>query len=141
MQLIKRLFAKMKQFIQFGFVGAVNTVLNYLIYLALVSFLAADPVVANGIGYFVTSVIAFFLNKQWVFKKDSQAIHKTLLKFYVTYGSSLIITMLLSALFAHVILVHEYLIPALCLCVTVPYNFLLSKLWVFRSGSEDGTKK
>ena len=57
---------KLKQFIGFGLVGGINTILTYLLYLTLYQLI--NPTAAMGVGYGLTSVLGLFLNDTWVFK-------------------------------------------------------------------------
>lgn len=60
---------KLKQFIGFGLVGGVNTILTYLIYLTLYQLI--NPTAAMGVGYGLTSIFGLFLNDMGVQGKGS----------------------------------------------------------------------
>ena len=72
---------KLKQFIGFGLVGGVNTILTYLIYLTLYQLI--NPTAAMGVGYGLTSIFGLFLNDTWVFKaKDRRQLKTVAPRYY-----------------------------------------------------------
>lgn len=118
-----------KQFFKFGIVGCVNTFSSWLFYYPLI-FINVDYRIATTIAYILSSIIGYLLNKKWVFKKniyDSNSV----LKYYVVYGSSYILNMFCVYLWVEVLDISKLYAPILTLFVTVPYNFIFSKLWVF----------
>ncbi|WP_404819269.1 GtrA family protein [Lentilactobacillus sunkii] len=106
----------------------INTVLTYVIYLALLG--PTNATVAMAIGYGITSLLGLTLSNRWVFQTGT-SVKSVIWKYYATY----VFTWLISVLFAHFAsgwpLIDSRLIPIISLMITVPTNFLLSKFWVF----------
>ena len=118
-----------KQFIKFGIVGCINTFSSWVFYYPLL-FLGLDYRICTTIAYILSSIIGYILNKKWVFKKnvyDSNSV----LKYYIVYGSSYIINMAAMYLWVDVLKLSDLIAPVLTLFITVPYNFIFSRLWVF----------
>ena len=118
-----------KQFIKFGIVGCINTFSSWVFYYPLL-FLGLDYRICTTIAYILSSIIGYILNKKWVFKKnvyDSNSV----LKYYIVYGSSYIINMAAMYLWVDVLNLSDLIAPVLTLFITVPYNFIFSRLWVF----------
>ena len=76
-----------KQFFKFGIVGTINTLNSWLVYYILI-FFKINYLISNTIAYFASSLIGYFLNKIWVFKKKDQNTSKSLVKYYIVYITS-----------------------------------------------------
>lgn len=123
------------QFVKFGLVGAVNTLLslgiNYL-------FIWLDPSLylwGNFVSWAVSVLNAFYWNNRFVFQKSAATRKELWLrlgKSYVSYGASFLLSTLLMWLEVQVLGLSEWLSPILTLIVTIPLNFVVNKLWTFR---------
>lgn len=125
------MYQKITQFIKFSFVGASNTLICFLIYYALV-FLNVNYIIANISGYITSSIWGYILNKKWVFKESAEKTTKSIIKYYVVYGSSFCINILCMYVFVEVLNISKIIAPILIICITVPYNFLFNKIWAFK---------
>ena len=153
--------AALWQFIKFGMVGALNTVLNYLIYNFCYYVFNSGVHIANLVGFVITVFIAFLLQSRFVFRQDEGAEKrvwwKVLIKTYVSYSfTGLFLTELLLLLWLNVIDIAQYLggvcewlggfginmaqddlaasvAPLLNMVITIPTNFLINKFWAYRS--------
>jgi len=128
----------MFQFIKFGMVGVLNTLISYVTYV-LVSLMGYNYHIAN-ISAFVISVLnSFYWNHTYVFKTNGQGkivILKALIKTFISYGfSGLILTELLLILWIQILNISKFIAPLLNLILTIPINFLLNKFWAFRNGT------
>lgn len=121
---------KIIQFLKFGLVGGSNTLISLLIYYILI-FLGINYLISNSIGYIVSSISGYFLNKIWVFNSKDDKSNKSLFKYYMVYGSSFILNIGVMYMFINVIKISYIISPVLTMCITIPYNFILNKLWVF----------
>lgn len=123
------------QFVKFGLVGAVNTLLslgiNYL-------FIWIDPSLClwgNFAGWAVSVLNAFYWNNRFVFQKSAATRKELWLrlgKSYVSYGASFLLSTLLMWLEVQVLGLSEWLSPIVTLVITIPLNFVVNKLWTFR---------
>ncbi len=146
------------QFIKFGLVGFINTIISYSIYSAFV-YLGFHYLVGSIAGFVISVFTSFLLNSKFVFKekddKEKRIWWKVLTKTYVSYGfSGLLINSLLLILWISVINISQYinfaveilakadivrtntelakyLAPLINLLVTIPLNFLLNKFWAY----------
>ena len=132
-------------FLRFCIVGITNTGVGYLIYLLVIFILKGyqtkyDVFIANTVSFILSVLWSFFWNNRFVFKKEEgekRNLFKTLMKTYASYGfSGIILTNVLSYLWVGFFHVPKTFAPLLCLPVTVPVNFLLNKLWAFRTKKE-----
>jgi len=117
------------QFIKFGIVGFINTVSSWIFYYSLL-FLNINYLICTTVAYFLSSILGYFLNKIWVFKQNK--VEKSLIKYYIVYISSYFLNMLCMYLLVDIFNISKLIAPILVLFITVPYNFIFSKLWVFK---------
>lgn len=148
------------QFIKFGIVGAINTLLNYIIYIICIS-CGMHYIIANIIGFIIIIFNAFLLQNKFVFKNDMHEKYQKwwiiLLKTYISYAfTGLLLTNFLSWIWIDVLdlssLLHsiyikstsfynwksdadfaKYCAPFLNCIIMVPANFLINKFWTYRS--------
>ena len=122
------------QFIKFGIVGASNTAISYVTYAVLV-FLGLNYILSNVISFIVSVLNSFYWNNKYVFKetKESRSALKTLAKTFLAYGfTGLILSNILLVVWIDVLHISKYIAPIINLVVTIPFNFLLNKLWAFK---------
>ena len=73
MERIKELWNKIGiQFVKFGFVGVSNTVVSLITYYIFVYF-GINYLVANFFGFITGTLNAYFWNKHFVFKKQTES--------------------------------------------------------------------
>ncbi len=132
------------QFVKFGLIGALNTVLSYLIIVSLIFLLHKTPMqddmckyVANVIAFIITVFISFMLNRKFVFtleEGEERSFFKSLLKCYASYFTTgILLNTILLYFWVDVCHISEYIAPLLNLILSVPINFILNKLWAFKS--------
>lgn len=124
------------QFIRFGIVGVSNTLVAYAIYSVCV-FTEIHYLIANAIGFFVSVLNAYYWSDRFVFKKregESRNVVWTLAKTYIAYGSTgLLMSSFLLYLYINKLHVSEYLAQLLVLVITIPLNYIINKLWSFKT--------
>lgn len=136
-------WAGIMQFIKFGLVGAMNTLVYYITYLiALVLFKhfnwlgEKDYLIAHYIGFIVSFFNMFYWNNKYVFKKkEDEALSPTasLIKLFLSYSvTEMLIKPRLMFVLIYKLTFSKSLAPIPIMLITIPLNFLLSKLWAFR---------
>lgn len=127
---MKKLFL---QFVNFGLVGAFNTILGLVIYWVCIH-IGVHYLIANAIGFVITVAISYVLNNLFTFKGEKTVWSlKTLLKVYVSYSvTGLFLNSALLWMWTSLIGINENLAPVLNLFITIPINFLLNKLWAYK---------
>lgn len=149
------------QFVKFGLVGVSNTVISYSVELLCyyVLFVGTDfhglcwLLSSVGIGMstesariIVTSILAFMIsmtnsyywNNKHVFASGRKKTIAQHVQTYLKTAACYALTGLLLSPWAKTVLAARgmpyWLSALLVLIVTIPLNFLMNKLWVFRSG-------
>jgi putative flippase GtrA len=122
------------QFIKFGMVGLLNTAISLGVYYLFIWFDSSTIMALLGqtIGWILGVINAFILNKLFVFKESEEIWWKVLVKLYIAYGMSLVITLILTFVLIEVLGISMIITPLLILIITVPFNFLVSKYWSFK---------
>ena len=132
----------MKQFIKFGIVGVSNTVISYLLNVlvlyALASFnLSWDWLAGNIVAFALSVLWSFYWNNKYVFTLEEgkeRSIGKALLKTYISYGfTGIVLTNILSYVWINCFGISKYIAPLINLVVSVPFNFIINKLWAFKA--------
>lgn len=118
------------QFLKFGLVGVANTLLALAIYYAWL-FFTGSYIQANFVAWVLSVLNAFFWNNIYVFKNRQPWI-KVLLKTYLSYGTTLVISTVLLYVQIEILGISNKSAPLLSLMITVPLNFALNKFWTFR---------
>ncbi len=126
------MYQKILQFIKFSFVGVSNTLISFAIYYLLV-YININYIIANILGYIISSIWGYILNKKWVFKVKKDKIIKSIIKYYIVYGSSFLINILCMYFWVEVLNISKIIAPILTMCITVPYNFIFNKIWAFKN--------
>jgi len=92
---------------------------------------------ANLISWIITVLFVFLTNKYWVFKSEAKDRWKhELLCFIGARIATLIMEVLLMALFIEMLLWNEMFAKIIVQIVVVIMNYILSKYLVFRKGGE-----
>ena len=130
----KTLIEYAKQFISFGLIGGLNTLLSLGIYWLIVN-LGGHYILASVVGFVITVAISYVLNNIFTFKGEGKPEWslKNLLKVYVSYAlTGLILNNILLWLWIDVCGINQNLAPVINLFFTIPLNFLLNKLWAYK---------
>lgn len=123
------------QFIKFGMVGALNTVLSYVITNGSYYALHLGAQVSNIIAFIITVFISYMLNGRFVFKEGSekQSFLKGLVKVYISYSvTGLFLMAILLYVEENIFGVPHYIATLMNMVVTVPINFILNKFWAYK---------
>lgn len=128
---MSNLMATIKQFIKFGLVGVSNTLISlgtyYLLY-----FFGVNYLIANTIGFVVSVLNSYYWNNKYVFKKTQEGHLKPLIKTFLSYGSTFLLSTVLLFIMVQYFGVSEVFAPIATLVITIPLNFLMNKFWAFK---------
>ena len=133
----------MKQFIRFGMVGVSNTLIYYSIYRGclwlfgrLGWFSRYDYLVSSLVGFVLSVLWSFYWNRRFTFqekRKEDRPVWKEIVKTYISYSfTGVFLQNVLLYLWIDRFAVSKEIAPVFSLLITIPINFLLNKLWVFR---------
>lgn len=128
------------QFFKFGLVGLSNTAVSMICYY-IVLFINPDLYLLGSIiGTVVSIANAFYWNDKFVFsgnRQDWRSKLKRLGKTYISYGGTSILSNVLLWVEVTFFGVSRAIAPIVNLIVTIPLNFIINKLWTFRSSDKE----
>lgn len=125
-------------FLKFCLVGAANTAISLIVYYLLYA-VGVNYAVSMATGYIISSIFGYFLNKTWVFKQKKSKVQNSIFKYYLLYGSSLILNLICMTLFIKGLGMSDMIAPILTIVITTLYNFIFNKIWVFKNQSPQPT--
>ena len=130
------------QFVKFGIVGVTNTILGLTIYYLFIYINKDLYQVGNIVGWLISVAWSCYWNNRFVFTQEENGwklLLKRLGKSYVSYGLTLIISIVLLHILVEIFKWSEKIVPIVCLIITIPLNFIMNKFWTFKIDNE--TKK
>lgn len=132
------------QFIKFGIVGISNTVISYFLY--VISLNSLNSILTQfKYNYLIAQIIAFVLSVLWSFywnnkmvfvlkEGQNRSILKALIKTYISYSfTGLFLNSILLFIWVDIFGISEFVAPIINLLVSVPINFIINKMWAFKS--------
>jgi len=122
----------MFQVIKFSVIGLTNAVISLAIYQTLITFLPGAYLLANVIAWLVSVASAYILNRRFVFNNNDVTFWSGLIKGYIAYFVSLIISSLLLVLWIEAFCFSERIAPLINIALLTPFNFLMHKFFTFR---------
>ena len=121
-----------RQFVSFGSVGLINTLIGYAVILFIGLGLGVSPYVANASGYAVGLLISFALNRRYTFS-SRQAIIPGLACFLAAFAPSYALNLAVLHLGVHWLALPEALAQALAIVTYTVTFFVLCRAFVFRT--------
>lgn len=148
----------LKKFIKFGMVGVLNTLVDFGVFFVLDRWVVRDgptlallgaavvtgPYISNAIAYVVANIHSFVWNKLWTFEKRDRVTRGEAARYLATSAGYVLISSVSLGICIRVLSlpVLAPLVPQgwtnllaklPTACVTVFYNYLMNKFWVFKA--------
>ncbi|MDR3259593.1 MAG: GtrA family protein [Fusobacteriaceae bacterium] len=120
------------QFLKFGIVGLTNTLISLIIYYTFIFFNKDLYMIGHIIGFLVSVLNAYYWNNKYVFKKNEINNFKPLIKSFIAYGSTFLLSTIMLYILINYLYISKTIAPIINLTVTIPLNFLLNKFWTFK---------
>lgn len=119
---------------RFMAVGAVTTLLDYIIYYLLSRIMHFVP--AKICSMLCSTFFAFLINKNWTFRCRDQGWAVSLGKYYVTQAANIAVNVSVNSV---LFFVFRQRLPAFCAATLagMTVNFLLQKNYVFKNTSKE----
>ena len=120
-----------QQFARYFIIGFSGVILDVGSLYLLKEYLHLRPVVAVIInGIFLLNYV-FFLNKYWAFKSTG-ITHKQIVRFFILAGFNYVIAIAWMFIFNHKFGFNYLLVRIANIALSVAWNFLLYKYWVYK---------
>ena len=125
------LFSTIKQFLKFGIFGVSNTLISLGVYY-LLYFMGVNYLIANTMGFIISVLNSYYWNNRYVFKKTQKGHLKPLIKTFMSYGLTFILSTGLLFLMVNYLGISKVVAPIIAIIITIPINFFMNKLWAFK---------
>lgn len=132
------LLKKYEEIIRYLIIGVCTTIVSLAVYYLLI-YTVFDPnkalelQITNIISWIVSVTFAYFTNRKFVFKLESDINLKEASSFYASRLSTLFIDMLLMFIFVTVLKFNDKIIKLIVQVVVIVLNYILSKFMVFKN--------
>lgn len=136
---IKELFEKYKEIINYLIIGVLTTVINYAIYVIAIKSFVIDIFTSNIIAWIITVIVAYFLNKQFVFESKSyklNVIGREIISFGLARIFSLLLEEAILFIFVEKFSMNELIIKLIANIVVIVVNYVLSKFIIFKKKNQ-----
>lgn len=138
--MIKKIYKKYEEIINYVIIGGLTTIVSIVSYTVFRILLNKSLVIAEILSWILAVTFAYITNKTIVFKSKK----KSILKESISFFTSRILTLLLGI---GILIVLEWIFPEtsrwqmiakfLQQLIILVLNYILSKLFVFKSGGQD----
>jgi len=119
------------EFVRFLGVGALNTVVTYLLYLGL---LAAMPyIAAYSLAYAAGIVLSYYLTARFVFRAPLR--WSSAFRFPLVYVAQYLLSAAILAVLVDLLTVDPRMAPLIVIAATVPATFALARVITTRRGN------
>ena len=135
--MIKELYLKYKEIINYLFFGILTTIISLLTYYILILTILDpnNPIelqISNTISWIISVTFAYITNKKYVFNSKSKKIKQEIITFYSSRLSTLLIDMILMFIFVTVLKLNDKIIKVFTTIIIIMLNYILSKIFVFK---------
>ena len=121
-----------RQLLVFAAIGVVNSVIQYIVFLALFRFTGVPMLLASAIGYVCGVVNSYFMNRRWTFRLVRPGNIAEFVRFCLVNGMALAVNLISLEIMVH----RGNLIPevaqVLAIALSVGVNFVGNKWWTFK---------
>ena len=148
----------LKKFVKFGLIGVLNTLVDFGVFwvmdrwvvgrgptlVLLGTAVAAGPYISNAVAYVTANLHSFVWNKLWTFERRDRVTRGEAARYLLTSAGYVLISTVSLAVCIR-ILSLPFVAPLVpqgwtnllaklpTACVTIFYNYLMNKFWVFKA--------
>lgn len=119
-----------RQFLSFVVIGGGCTLIQYIILYGLTEFLGVAPVISSSIGYALSAILNYLLNRRLTFsseRKHSESVPR----FFAISVAGLIINAAIIYLFQTLGGVHYLIAQIISTIIVLFWNFSANRAWTF----------
>ena len=134
-----------RKFIKFGLIGVLNTLVDFVVFYfmnrligdgpSVVLFgavLVLGPYLSNTVSYIVANIHSFLWNKFWTFEKRQGLSKGEVVRYICTSVGYLAVSSACLAVCINLFHLSPMVSKIPTACVTIFYNYLMNKFWVFK---------
>lgn len=120
----------------YGMIGLIGTLIHFPVLILMVELFHQDPVLSSSIGFIVTVIVSFYLNRRFTFRTKSSKTTITFIKYTVVSCSGFILNSVIMYSSIHILSLHYTIGQAIVVVLLPISNFLLNNFWTFRESKE-----
>lgn len=135
MEKCKQLYKKYEEMILYVFFGGLTTLVNIIVFFVMNTLMGIHYLIANAAAWILSVLFAYVTNRRWVFKSKCRGISAVFKEFAMFVGARVMSgagDMLIMFLCVDVINVPSLVAKILSNVFVVIFNYLFSKLIIFR---------
>jgi len=121
-----------RQFIKFCLVGAVNTLIDYSVYIGLTRGLGIYFLYANICSILVAMSFSFVFNKYWTFRNYHHDIKGQYLKFFAVNTVYFLLNNAIFYILVTYLLVFDLFAKIIAIIIGLSWNFMANRHWTFK---------
>lgn len=122
------------EFLRFAAVGALATGIQYAIFGALTALRLLDAPFASGLGYLFGAAASYLANRGFTFA-STRAHRSAVLRFGLMVAAAWLLTMASMGFMVNWMSWDKWPAQVATTAVCLLFNYMVSRRWVFRSGS------
>jgi len=135
--MIKKLYVKNKEIINYLIFGVLTTVISLLVYYTLTNTILnpnndLELQISNIISWIISVLFAYITNKLYVFETKEKNILKEIIKFFSSRILTLILDILLMYILVSILKFNDQIIKLLVTIIVIVLNYILSKIFIFK---------
>lgn len=128
-----KLMNKFGQFIKYGLVGVVNTLITGVILFTLMNCFGVSYKTSNTVGYIAGFINSFIMNKLWTFKANKSPTIKQLLRFSAVFVICYLLQRWLLIFLVEELLINKNVSQLIGMVFYTLISFVFNKLFAFRN--------
>lgn len=143
---IKRIYKKNEEIINYLIIGFLTTLVSLIVYYGCVYTIlnpenALQLQVANILSWIAGVSFAYITNRKIVFKSKNKMILKECASFVGSRVLTLLLDMLIMLIFVTLLSMNDKIMKIISQIFVIIANYIISKFFVFKKGSEINEKK
>lgn len=141
---MRAIFQKYRELILYVFFGGLTTLVDWVSYWLLTDALHVPYMAANFTSQILSILFAYATNRRWVFEskvRGAKGIAVEMAKFFGARAASLLLNMLCMFIGVDLLHANDKAVKLIASVFVIIANYVFSKLFVFRSGREERSKK
>lgn len=129
------LYYKYRQIWLYLFFGTITTLINILVYQALINF-NIDYLFSNIIAWVISVFIAFIFNIKYIFENVENKMIREFINFYFSRVFTLIIDMILMYIGVSLLLLDSLLVKIVVNILIIGINYVIAKFIIFKKSNK-----
>ncbi len=124
---------KFGQFIKYGLVGVVNTLITGVILFTLMNCFGVSYKTSNTVGYIAGFINSFIMNKLWTFKDNKAPTIKQFLRFTAVFVICYLLQRWLLIFLVEELIINKNISQLIGMIFYTLISFVFNKLFAFRN--------